>query len=107
MLCGFLQTPLTCNSYVVSTVEALLVFGISSYFRTISFQETNLVERVGLLTLIILGEGIIGVIRAVGVVLFQTDFITPKMFALSFAALMVLVSLVYSSYGFRKLTSMS
>ena len=45
--------------YVWAVLEALVVFGTSSHWRTISFKRTNLNERCGLLSLIILGEGVI------------------------------------------------
>ncbi|KAL8993018.1 MAG: hypothetical protein Q9169_006661 [Polycauliona sp. 2 TL-2023] len=45
--------------YIVIVMEALAVFLSSSYWPSVSFQCTNLSERCGLLTLIILGEGII------------------------------------------------
>ena len=45
--------------YVIAVIEAITVFASSSYWRTVSFKRTNLNERVGLLTLIILGEGVI------------------------------------------------
>jgi low temperature requirement protein LtrA len=46
--------------YVVVCVEALAVIAISCFWRVVSFKHTHLVERIGLLTLIIMGEGIIG-----------------------------------------------
>ena len=45
--------------YILVIVEACLVLAISSKVRFLSFRGTVLVERLGLLTLIILGEGII------------------------------------------------
>ena len=45
--------------YVIAVIEALAVFASSSQWRSVSFKRTNLNERVGLLTLIILGEGVI------------------------------------------------
>lgn len=45
--------------YAIALVEALAVFISSSRWRSVSFKRTHLNERVGLLTLIILGEGII------------------------------------------------
>jgi len=44
------------SRYVVIAVEAITVITISSRWRVLSFKHTHLVERVGLLTLIILGE---------------------------------------------------
>lgn len=45
--------------YATAVVEALAVFITSSRWRSVSFKRTHLHERVGLLTLIILGEGVI------------------------------------------------
>ena len=51
--------------YIISVTEAILVFVSSSFWRSVSFKRTNLNERCGLLTLIILGEGIIVLTKAV------------------------------------------
>ncbi|KAL8872026.1 MAG: hypothetical protein Q9174_002269 [Haloplaca sp. 1 TL-2023] len=45
--------------YVIAIIEAFVILASSSQWRSASFKRTNLNERVGLLTLIILGEGII------------------------------------------------
>lgn len=45
--------------YAIAVAEALAVFISSSRWRSVSFKRTHLNERVGLLTLIILGEGVI------------------------------------------------
>ncbi|KAI9704373.1 MAG: hypothetical protein M1836_007236 [Candelina mexicana] len=50
--------------YVVAVLEAFAVFITCSQWRAISFKHTNLNERCGLLTLIILGEGIIVLTKA-------------------------------------------
>lgn len=42
--------------YVVAVAETVSVTAIASTWQTISFQGTHLVERMSLLTLIILGE---------------------------------------------------
>jgi low temperature requirement protein LtrA len=49
--------------YVVVCVEAFAMIAISCVWRVVSFKHTHLVERIGLLTLIIMGEGIIGMAR--------------------------------------------
>lgn len=46
--------------YIVLVFESLSILSISSYWSSFSFRHTCLSERVGLLTLIIIGEGIIG-----------------------------------------------
>jgi hypothetical protein len=50
-------------------VEALAVIAFSCYWRVVSFRHTHLVERIGLLTLIIMGEGIIGMTKSVSTIL--------------------------------------
>ncbi|KIV91713.1 hypothetical protein, variant [Exophiala mesophila] len=55
--------------YGIAVAEAAAVITISSIWRVVSFKRTHLVERVGLLTLIIMGEGIIGVAKSVSMIL--------------------------------------
>lgn len=50
--------------YGIICAEAIAVMTIACIWRILSFKHTHLVERVGLLTLIIMGEGIIGLIKA-------------------------------------------
>lgn len=47
--------------YVTANLETVIATAISSVWRDISFKGTHLVQRMSLLTLIILGEGVIGV----------------------------------------------
>lgn len=54
--------------YVIAVLEALAVFISSSQWRGLSFKRTNLNERCGLLTLIILGEGIIVLTKSINYV---------------------------------------
>ncbi len=55
--------------YVVVCVEAAAVIAASCVWRVVSFKRTHLVERVGLLTLIIMGEGIFGMTKSVSRIL--------------------------------------
>jgi len=50
---------------VISIAEGLCIFLIAMIWRIISFKYTHLVERLQLLTLIIIGEGIIGMVKSV------------------------------------------
>jgi len=50
---------------VISITEGLCIFLIAMIWRIISFKYTHLVERLQLLTLIIIGEGIIGMVKSV------------------------------------------
>ncbi|OCL03444.1 hypothetical protein AOQ84DRAFT_302786, partial [Glonium stellatum] len=51
--------------YIISIVETLLTTAVSCRWRVISFKGTHLIERMSLLTLIILGEGIIVVCKSI------------------------------------------
>ena len=55
--------------YIVVCIEATAVITISCIWRVVSFKHTHLVERIGLLTLIIMGEGIIGMTKSVSLIL--------------------------------------
>ncbi|KAH7071980.1 bacterial low temperature requirement A protein-domain-containing protein [Paraphoma chrysanthemicola] len=50
---------------VISIAEGLVIFFIAITWRIVSFKYTHLVERLQLLTLIIIGEGIIGMVKSV------------------------------------------
>lgn len=52
--------------WVTLPIEAVAVVTISSIWRMLSFKQTHLNERLSLLTLIIIGEGVIGVSKTVG-----------------------------------------
>lgn len=78
--------------YVVSVVEALVILAISSRWRILSFRHTRLVERVGLLTLIILGEGIIGMTKSLSNVMQGTTTVTGGSIGLVVCAVLIIVS---------------
>lgn len=50
---------------IIAIVEGLVVLLIAMTWRIVSFKYTHIVERLQLLTLIIIGEGIIGMIKSV------------------------------------------
>ncbi|KAK6539003.1 hypothetical protein TWF694_010551 [Orbilia ellipsospora] len=54
--------------YVVLALEAVLVLAISLKWRIVGFKGTHLIQRMGLLTLIVMGEGIIGLCRATNLI---------------------------------------
>ncbi|KAJ4320292.1 hypothetical protein N0V94_003469 [Neodidymelliopsis sp. IMI 364377] len=49
----------------IAIVEGLVVLLVAMTWRIVSFKHTHIVERLQLLTLIIIGEGIIGMIKSV------------------------------------------
>ncbi|PGH35569.1 hypothetical protein GX50_01550 [[Emmonsia] crescens] len=50
--------------YVIGAVEALFMISISSFWRVLSFKETAIIERFNGMTLIVLGEGVVGMTKA-------------------------------------------
>lgn len=77
--------------YVIIAIEALAVFISSSQWKSLSFAHTNLNERCGLLTLIILGEGIIVLTKATGLVV-KGDNFSSGIIAQIISAVLIIVS---------------
>jgi low temperature requirement protein LtrA len=51
--------------YIVVVLEAIAAIAISCFWRMLSFKKTHLMERMSLLTIIVIGEGAIGVTKTV------------------------------------------
>jgi low temperature requirement protein LtrA len=51
--------------YIVMVLEGVGVILISCIWRMMSFKKTHLMERMSLLTIIVIGEGAIGVTKTV------------------------------------------
>ncbi|KAK3315970.1 bacterial low temperature requirement A protein-domain-containing protein [Apodospora peruviana] len=51
--------------WVVMALESIATIAISCCWRMLSFKKTHLIERMGLLTLIVIGEGAIGVTKTI------------------------------------------
>ena len=51
--------------YAVMVAEAVITIAISCFWRMLSFKKTHLMERMSLLTIIVIGEGAIGVTKTV------------------------------------------
>jgi low temperature requirement protein LtrA len=51
--------------WIVMFSEVVTIVTVSCKWRVLSFKATHLVERMGLLTLIVIGEGAIGVSKTV------------------------------------------
>lgn len=79
--------------YFIALLEALVVFGSSSHWRSVSFKRTNLNERCGLLTLIILGEGIIVLTKSMNYVVKGENFSTAIV-AQIISAVLIIVRLL-------------
>lgn len=79
--------------YIIIGVEILGVVVISSIWRILSFRHTHLVERVGLLTLIVMGEGILGMTKAVAYDVLGRDVSIWTQFGLVTSAVVLIVSI--------------
>lgn len=78
--------------YIIIGLEALLVIVVSSIWRVLSFKHTHLVERVGLLTLIVVGEGIIGLTKSTAYAVAGTDVMIWGEVGLVASAVLLIVS---------------
>lgn len=78
--------------YVVMVIETISIIGISSVWRMLSFKKTHLMERMSLLTLIVIGEGAIGVTKTVSRVMGKSG-LDVEGCTLVFCVILVLVSL--------------
>ena len=77
--------------YVIAVLEALAVFISSSQWRGLSFKRTNLNERCGLLTLIILGEGIIVLTKSMNYITKGENY-SPAIIGQIISAVCIIVS---------------
>ena len=69
------------------------MIAISCYRRVVSFKHTHLVDRIGLLTLIIMGEGIIGMTGSVSTILQNTVSVTSSDIGQIIASVLLIVCL--------------
>ena len=77
--------------YIVSILETIGILTISSIWRVITFDGTHMVQRMSLLTLIILGEGIIIISKALSSLVKSVYEISPGMIGQIIAAVMIVV----------------
>ncbi|KAF2650808.1 hypothetical protein K491DRAFT_720456 [Lophiostoma macrostomum CBS 122681] len=61
---GSVDNPEQITLFIIAIAEGLAIFIIAIFWRIVSFKYTHLVERLQLLTLIIIGEGIIGMVKS-------------------------------------------
>lgn len=82
--------------YITMFVEAVGVIVISCIWRMLSFKKTHLMERMSLLTIIVIGEGAIGVTKTVGRLMGKHGLDVEG----SFLIMCIVVVLVSSSFHF-------
>ncbi|TVY43268.1 hypothetical protein LSUB1_G000922 [Lachnellula subtilissima] len=83
--------------YILAVVEIGINIIISSSWKVVSFKGTHLVQRMSLLTLIILGEGIIIIFKSIGKIVKQENAYTSATVGNIIAAV-VLIYFLYMLY---------
>lgn len=76
--------------YVIGLLEITVTVGVSMFWRVISFKGTHMVQRMSLLTLIVLGEGIIVICKAISKVVKNYILWTPEMIGQVIAAVLII-----------------
>lgn len=83
--------------YIILAVEFGLIIGLSTIWRQLSFKKTHLMERMGLLTLMVIGEGAIGVTKTIAKVMGKTGGLTVEGCGLVICIVLIMVNDFYSS----------
>jgi len=83
--------------YVIALCETLLTVAVSCIFRVISFKGTHMVQRMSLLTLIILGEGIIVVCKAISKIV-KNEFLWTAAVVGQIIAAVLIIYFLYMLY---------
>ena len=78
--------------YVTAVAETSMLFIISNRWAILGFHQTCLVDRLGGLTLIILGEGIIGITQALYAISTSTVYSVPMFIGATISAVAIIVS---------------
>ncbi|KAB5536050.1 hypothetical protein GE09DRAFT_971537 [Coniochaeta sp. 2T2.1] len=72
------NTNVYVSWYVVSVVEIIVTVGLSLRWKVLSFKGTHLINRMAMLTFIMIGEGVIVVATGVGKIVLNADSWTPS-----------------------------
>ena len=79
--------------YIILAIEFALIIGLSTIWRQLSFKKTHLMERMGLLTLMVIGEGAIGVTKTIAKVMGKTGGLTVEGCTLAICIILIMVFL--------------
>lgn len=101
----FVRTYAYIGFYIVAIAETAVTTAISCYWRIISFKGTHLVQRMSLLTLIILGEGVIGSTKSIAKIVQNNETFSGPVVGQIISAVLIIVSLNILSC-FRKWSSL-
>jgi len=78
--------------YVILGFEVISILVISSVWRAVSFKNTHVVKRMGLLTIILLGEGVLNTARELSDTALHAGW-TAEAFGQALVAVLVIVSI--------------
>jgi low temperature requirement protein LtrA len=84
--------------YAVMILEAICVITISCFWRMLSFKKTHLMERMSLLTIIVIGEGAIGVTKTVSRIMGKKGLEVEGCFLIM--CIIVILVLIWALYVF-------
>ncbi|KAF2131089.1 hypothetical protein P153DRAFT_365692 [Dothidotthia symphoricarpi CBS 119687] len=82
--------------YITMAVEVVVVIAVSCFWRMLSFKKTHLMERMSLLTIIVIGEGAIGVTKTVGKLMGKHGLDVEGSFLIM--CIVVILVLIYALY---------
>jgi low temperature requirement protein LtrA len=83
--------------YVIALCETLARVTVSCHWRVISFKGTHMVQRMSLLTLIVLGEGIIVVCKSISKII-KNDFLWTAAVVGQIIAAVLIIYFLYMLY---------
>jgi low temperature requirement protein LtrA len=83
--------------YVIALSETLTTIAVSCTFRVISFKGTHMVQRMSLLTLIILGEGVIVICKSISKIV-KNEFVWTAAVVGQVISAVLIIYFVYMLY---------
>ncbi|KAF2274201.1 uncharacterized protein EI97DRAFT_422655 [Westerdykella ornata] len=83
--------------YIIGIVETLITVSVSCIWRVISFKGTHMVQRMSLLTLIILGEGIIVICKSLSKIV-KNEFLWTAAVVGQIIAAILIIYFLYMLY---------
>lgn len=88
--------------YIALIVESVLITVVALWRRILSFKFSNIVERMGLLTLIILGEGVIGLAKTANKVIYKEGWTASSLYEVTaYTATIFFMWMLYFDYNPR------
>ncbi|CZR62602.1 uncharacterized protein PAC_12499 [Phialocephala subalpina] len=83
--------------YITAVLETIVNIAVSSRWEVLTFAGTHLIKRMSLLTLIILGEGIIALSKSIATITEQEDSLTSTLL-LTIISAVIIIYFIYMIY---------